>query len=187
MIYCSNCGKSIPADSKFCTFCGAAVPAILTENVAPKTARSRPYAFADHRGDFIRSAGFWGSLLVLAGFFLPWLHGTANLTGLEMVTNGFKVGKYILLIFPLCGLFILTDSLTNFLPSGAAILFKVLPFLLLLVFVILILMGNKQHAINLTRINVDNLESFAKITAIGLWLTVIGSIIMLGHKKYTRV
>ena len=187
MIYCSNCGKSIPADSKFCVFCGAAVPAIISDKAAPKIVKSRPYAFADHRGDFIRSAGFWGSLLILAGFFLPWIHGTTNMTGLDMVTGGFKAGKYALLIFPICALFILTDSLTNFLPSGAAILFKVLPFLLLLIFVILILMGNKQHAINLNSINIHNLENFARITAIGLWLTIIGSIIMLGHKKYKRV
>ena len=28
MIYCLSCGKAIPADSKFCTFCGAPAPVV---------------------------------------------------------------------------------------------------------------------------------------------------------------
>jgi hypothetical protein len=186
MIYCSKCGKSIPADSKFCVFCGAAVPAIITDKAAPQASRSRPYTFADHRKDFIRSAGFWGSLLVLAGFFLPWLYRTTGSTGLGLATHGVKVANYILLIFPICALFILIDSLTNFLPSGAAILFKVLPILLLGTIVVLILMGDKQHAINVSKLNFTNFENLVKNTGIGMWLTVIGSFIMLGHKKYKR-
>jgi hypothetical protein len=186
MIYCPNCGKSIPDDSKFCAFCGAAVPAMIIEKVAQKTAKSRPYTFADHRADFIKSAGFWGSILVLVGFFLPWLHNTANISGLDIVTLGHKAGRYTLLVFPLCAFFILIDSFTNFLPSGAAIFFKVLPFLLLIVIIILVIMGDKQTAINTTNIASNNLEYLVKITGIGMWLTIIGAIIMLAHKKYKR-
>ncbi len=186
MIYCSKCGKSIPADSKFCVFCGAAVPAIISDKATTQTIRSRPYTFADHRNDFIKSAGFWGSLLVLAGFFLPWLHGTTSASGLSLVMHGVKLGNYILLIFPLCALFILVDSFTNFLPSGAAILFKILPFLLLITITVLILMGNKQHAIDVSKLTTSNFENLVKNTSIGMWLTVAGAIIMLAHKKYKR-
>jgi uncharacterized membrane protein YvbJ len=28
MIYCLSCGKEIPSDSKFCTFCGAPTPTV---------------------------------------------------------------------------------------------------------------------------------------------------------------
>ena len=117
MIYCSNCGKSIPADSKFCTFCGAEVPAIITDKLAPKTVKSRPYIFADHRGDFIRSAGFWGSLLVLAGFFLPWVHNATNTSGLDIVMNGHKFEKFTLLIFPVCALRIIPLTPLTILPQ----------------------------------------------------------------------
>ncbi len=187
MIYCSKCGKSIPADSKFCVFCGAAVPAIISDKATTQTIRSRPYAFTDHRKDFIRSAGFWGSLIVLAGFFLPWIHNPTNASGLDLVINGHKLGKFALLVFPLCALFILIDSFTNFLPSGAAMLFKVLPFLLLITMTVLILMGNKQHAINTSGLTINNFEKLVKNIGIGMWLILIGAIIMLAHKKYKRV
>ncbi len=187
MIYCSKCGKSIPADSKFCVFCGAEVPAFIPDKATTQTIRSRPYAFTDHRKDFIRSAGFWGSLLVLAGFFLPWLHGNASTSGLGFITHGTRLGNYTLFIFPICALFILIDSFTNFLPSGAATLFKILPILLLITIIVLILMGNKQHAINVSRLTTSNFVNLVKNTSIGMWLTVIGAIIMLAHKKYKRI
>jgi hypothetical protein len=186
MIYCSNCGRSIPADSKFCAFCGAAVPAIITEKLQTKTVKSRPYEFADHSKDFIRSAGFWGSLLVLAGFFLPWVRNTANDSAFNIIMHGHMLGRLTLLIFPLCALFILLDSFTNFLPSGAAVFFKVLPLLLLIAIIFLIVTG-KQTTPGINSINTTKLENIAKATAVGLWLTTVGSLIMAAHKKYKRI
>ena len=165
-------------------FCGAAVPAIITEKKS-YTVKSRPYSFADHRRDFIKNAGFWGALLILVGFFLPWIQQTNNISGFNFVTSEHNSKNLVLLVFPLCALFILIDSLTNFLPSGAAILFKVLPFLLLITLILLI--AYKQKGVRNYGITLTDWPSALKLIGLGLWTTAVGSVIMLFHKKYRRV
>ena len=101
MIFCTNCGKEIPADSRFCPSCGTTVTAavnrtnepvrtdrkvtepVRTERVAEPTRTDRvtpqPVVTNIYKGtsgthkkrEFFINAGFWGSLLTLIGFFLP--------------------------------------------------------------------------------------------------------------------
>ncbi|MBA2563341.1 MAG: zinc ribbon domain-containing protein [Chitinophagaceae bacterium] len=181
MIYCSNCGKSIPVESKFCTFCGTAVPTLANDKNLIR--KKQAYTFSNRPADFIRSPGFWGSLLVLAGFFLPWIQDINKASGLNIITMEYTLGKLVLLIFPLCALFILIDSISSFLPSGAAIFFKILPFLLLVVLITLLIMGSKQKGANVLGMNISDMQSALKLIGIGLWLTVIGSVLMLFHKR----
>lgn len=186
MIYCSNCGKSIPVESKFCTFCGAAVPN-LDNGKNLHTRRTQAYTFLNRPSDFIRSPGFWGSLLVLIGFFLPWIQDTNKASGLNIITMEYTLGKLVLLIFPLCALFILIDSISGFLPSGATIFFKILPFLLLVVLISLLIMGSKQKGANVLGMNISDMQSALRLIGIGLWATAIGSVLMLFHKRFKRV
>src|SRR5450759_5251190 len=100
MIYCTHCGKEILADSQYCPFCGAHVDVVnktvtepvkteqvvtepvKTERVVTEPVRTERIVTqtADVRKDFTtrktinefyKDAGFWGGILLLAGFFLP--------------------------------------------------------------------------------------------------------------------
>jgi hypothetical protein len=186
LIYCSNCGKSIPVESKFCTFCGTAIPTIANgKNFG--TRKKHVYTFSNRPSEFIKSSGFWGSLLVLTGFFLPWIQDINRASGLNIITMEYSLGKLVLLIFPLCALFILIDTISSFLPSGAAIFFKILPFILLVVLIALLITGSKQKGANVLGMNISDMQSTLKFTGIGLWATIVGSILMLFHKRFKKV
>jgi hypothetical protein len=145
MIYCPSCGKSIPADSKFCTFCGALVPTvepdkpvekeIVRERVVPvtETRTVTREVIDDGRplytpANFFSSPGFWGSVLVLGGFFLPWLRDNTAATGLQLVRSNYEPWKLVLLLFPLSAFIVLIQSLTGALPAGLSGFFKFVPF-----------------------------------------------------------
>lgn len=42
MMYCIKCGKQIPDDSRFCSFCGQKVVTVVEENAAPITPPPQP-------------------------------------------------------------------------------------------------------------------------------------------------
>ena len=78
MIYCLSCGKSIPDDSKFCTFCGTPTPVVDPKQPNLATAStnkpidvSRTQTVRKTSNEFYKDPGFWGGILVIAGFFLP--------------------------------------------------------------------------------------------------------------------
>ena len=99
MVYCTNCGKELPIDSKFCPSCGATTPGtskinepISTEPERTEPIRTEPVIIQPVRtervvqqpvdinrnfttsktiNEFYKDPGFWGGLILLAGFFLP--------------------------------------------------------------------------------------------------------------------
>src|SRR5687767_13787516 len=92
MIYCANCGKGIPDESNFCTFCGAVVPTVagqasnttglLSGTASPATTA----AVSTNQGvPFFKNPGFYGAVIVLIGYFFIWLNNWDN-TGIELVS-----------------------------------------------------------------------------------------------------
>lgn len=182
MIYCSNCGKEIPQDSKFCTYCGAQVVAAPVTNPDPTVPIShRRYSFSTN-SDFFRSPAFWGSILVLVGFFLPWFKSSGNLSALNIVTQEYSPGKLLLILFPFCALYTLIDTISGFLPGRAGGLFRFMPFILVIVYIALFLSGYK----NSSSITSSNLKDLVSQVGIGIWFTLIGSLFMLFHFSRRR-
>ena len=70
MIYCSNCGKTIPDESKFCTFCGTAIAVVDPQKPVAETHAHEPLQTAapntasGTKNAFYTNAGFWGALLL---------------------------------------------------------------------------------------------------------------------------
>ncbi len=202
MIYCSNCGKGIPDASKFCTFCGTPTPVINPENpnlatpspllnpekpnvaTPPPVFRqpvnissTTPYT-AVPQNEFYKNAGFWGAVLTLVGFFLPYVSTTeASFYYLVSDLAPDNPPLYMYLIFPVCAAIIILQGLTGALPKLLITIFKILPLLLLLLFAL----GISQKSSSFGFMGND-VKTIMSNIGIGLYMIVIGSILMLFFK-----
>jgi hypothetical protein len=210
MIYCLNCGKGIPDQSKFCTFCGTAVAANADQpNVTSQTTQpaqqanisSQPSQPSQQyvnpappvqqqvqpnppvqqyvtsqplttKNEFYKNAGFWGAVLTLLGFFLPYERVTeASLY--YVVTESPEPAVYLYLIFPVVGGLLIIQGLTGIFPRFLVVIFKILP-LLLLGLLIVGLYNNDKYDLS----NAD-FETILSYVGVGLYMIVIGSLLML--------
>jgi hypothetical protein len=212
MIYCTNCGKAIPQESRFCTFCGASVPVVDPEkpNVANPSRVNPPnlqgssaapnYRSAstqtvttstDGKLEFYKNPGFYGALLLLIGFFLPWFSGATEVTGfsllqfyLESGMSGAIIFIVVLMVLPLIGaVVVLIQSFSGAL-SGVSGLFKWLSFLSLAFFLTLLAIGLSDRSDNSLGIDIGDAESIVTAVGIGLWLSLVGCLIMLFNKRH---
>lgn len=223
MIYCLNCGKGIPDQSKFCTFCGAAtatedtkpsetntptVPEQSTNPIPPppqfvstppqqqyipptqippqySNPTPRPvqqYATATSttvvepaKNEFYKNVGFWGAMLALVGFFLPYTSlSEASFYYLVSDLAPDKPELYLYLIFPVSAAILIIQGLTGMLPKFIVAIFKILPLLMLILFAIGISQNSSQFGFM-----GNDVETVMRSIGVGLYMTVIGTILML--------
>ncbi|MDB5221755.1 MAG: hypothetical protein JWN83_422 [Chitinophagaceae bacterium] len=206
MIYCLNCGKGIPDQSKFCTFCGTAVPTVdpqnpniavprsTPQNVNPTTPTMPPQyvnpvsqtppgqqyvnvqqPVAGTKNEFYKNVGFWGAVLTFIGFFLPYVNGI-DVSFYYLVTDlaTDKPELYLYLIFPISAAILIIQGLTGMFPKLLVVIFKMLPLLTL----ILLIIGASNSGDNLGFMG-DGIGTILSNIGIGLYMTVIGTILML--------
>lgn len=235
MIYCSNCGKGIPDQSKFCTFCGTAIKAadvpqsetnttpvsqefvtpdppqkeyvnptpseqqyipapqapqqqyipptqIPPQYVSPPIAPVQQFASTTStrvvettKNEFYKNAGFWGAVFTLIGFFLPYVTGY-DVSFYYLVTDlaPDKPELYLYAVFPVCAAILIIQSFTGVLPKFLVVICKVLPLLML----ILLIVGASQSGSSLGFMG-DDVGAILKNIGVGLYMTVIGTILML--------
>ena len=183
MIYCSNCGKAVPDESKFCTFCGAAIAVIDPQKptIATPSTEPRPPATANTfvgKNAFYTNAGFWGALLLMAGFFLPFYHEAVDNTDYslsQMASNrGSSAGVYLFYLYPVAAFILIIQGLIYPFPAVVANIFKILP-LLLLVFCF--------GAIAREGDTGNSLGQFFKAGRIGMYAILLGSILVLFFRR----
>jgi len=188
MIYCLSCGKEIPSDSKFCTFCGTPTPTVDPKQPNLATAStnkpidvSRTETSRKTINEFYKDAGFWGGLLVLAGFFLPFFsNNSASI--FDAVQAEAPADKIVLLwlIFPISGLFMLLHSL-RIMQGILAIFFSFLALIALIYWGYIMLSESYKY------FGTADMMTIIKTVGIGLWATVLGTILLLFHNRHTRV
>ena len=265
MIYCLNCGKGIPDQSKFCTFCGTpiktadvpqsevdapTVPEQYTnptppqqQYVAPTPPPTIPPQYSDTptpppppqysnaptpqysntpapqfsnstsptvqqyatksvvatKNEFYKNVGFWGAILIIAGAFLPWVtsgdifdFSSPNLIDLfnygfntsgasSDAATGVVVWEIALGIILGCALFILIDSFGNFLSKGLSNLFKLLPFIVTVLMLILLFFGLKD------KMDSDQFAERMQNIGIGIYVTLLGIVLLLFYKKRRKI
>ena len=188
MIYCLSCGKAIPADSKFCTFCGAPTPVVDPRHPNLATASSnkpvdvsRTQTSRKTINEFYKDPGFWGGILVIAGFFLPFF-SNSSASIYESVQAVAPSDKIVLLwlIFPVAGLFMLLHSL-RLMPGVLAIFFSFLAVIALIYWGYVMLSESTKYFGSADSITI------IKTVGIGLWATLSGTILLLFHRRHTRV
>jgi len=183
MIYCSNCGKAVPDGSNFCTFCGAAIAVVDSQkpNVSTPTAEPKPTTSANTlagKNAFYSNLGFWGALLLMAGFFLPFYHEVIDNTDpslSQMASNkGSSAGVYLFYLYPVAAFILIVQGLAYPLPPVVANIFKILP-LLLLVFCF--------GAIAREGDTGNSLAQFFKAGRPGMYAILLGSILVLFFRR----
>lgn len=188
MIYCLNCGKGIPDGSKFCTFCGTPVPVVDPEHPNLATAPqhkavdvSRNYTTTRSINEFYKDPGFWGGLILLAGFFLPFFTSSTGslFDAIQAEASTDKI-VFLWLIFPVAGLFMLLHSL-NVLPGFLAIFFSFFALIALIYWGYVMLNDRTKY------FGSDDISTIIKTAGIGLWATLLGTILLLFHRRHTKV
>ena len=184
MIYCSSCGKAIPDESKFCTFCGTAMAVVDPQKPVGETTTHEPLQTAAPntasatKNAFYTNAGFWGALLLLAGFFLPFYHEFIDNTDpslVQMATNNNSSGGVLLFfLYPLTAIVLIVQGLAYPFPPVMVNILKILP-LLLLVFCFGAVMreGNAENSLSL----------FFKAGRIGMYAILLGSMLVLFFRR----
>jgi len=189
MVYCQSCGKAVPDGSKLCTFCGAPVPVIDPgqPNVA-KDPGNKPVDVSTTEvkrktiNEFYKDIGFWGAIITLAGFFLPFF-AQSDLSLFDSVQASASSDPEVLMwvIFPLTAVVIL---LHNFVPGWPRIITTIFIFLVIITLALFTYVIVKEPQ---KYFGTDDISSILKIAGTGLYATLIGTILMLFHKRHRRV
>jgi hypothetical protein len=189
MIYCLSCGKQIPADSKFCTFCGAPTPVVDPKQ--PNLATNPPHKPVDVSrlettkktyNEFYKDAGFYGALMVLIGFFLPF-YTTTGISLFDAVQLNATDDPAVLiwLVFPVTALIVLLHS---FIPGWPRMITTIMIFL---AFVALALFGYVMFKDPVKYFGSADMSEIARLVGYGFWLTLVGTILLLFHRRHKRV
>lgn len=189
MIYCLNCGKGIPDESKFCTFCGTPTPQVDPEQPNLATASShkpvdvsKNYTSRKTINEFYKDAGFWGAILVLVGFFLPFFpKNSASLFDSVRAEASSNPIVLLWLVFPVAALFVLIHSLTNILPGVLATLLTILAFIALIYWGYVMMNDPNKY------FDSADTSTIIKTVGIGLWTILLGTILLLFHSRHKRV
>jgi len=221
MTYCSNCGKELPVDSKFCPSCGTTIPTLVntnddnirrepirtepirTEPVRTEPIRTEPVITQPVRSErvvtsssdinrdhikrttvneFYKDAGFWGSLLVLAGFFLPFFSMDGK-SLFDTVQDKAATESTVLiwLAFPAAALVVLLHSLIGGWPGIITTLFILLALVAAGMLVYVLVNDPVKY------FGSADMSIILKTAGLGLWLTLLGTLLMVFHSKKKKV
>jgi hypothetical protein len=113
---------------------------------------------------------------LIASFFLPYLGGGYNVSGLDIIKNAGEsrdaLMTYIWLVFPLCGLMLLIGALNNGNYPGGRSIWLWLP-LLALVFILIIYPMINGVAVG------DVFKGFGRGFGVGMWIALGASLLGL--------
>lgn len=210
MIYCSNCGKPIPDENKFCNSCGTAKPlvepqktdtvepqkaeiteqqksnvaeAIKTATASANPAPQQPASTVTKPGSNIaifNNVGFWGALLLLIGFFLPFYKTImdTNLTDISLAKmaggGDSAAGRILLFLLPASAIVLIIQAFYYPFHPLIANIAKILP-LLLMVFALGAIMREDETG--------RSVGSFFEIAQIGVYVTLLGALLMLFFRR----
>ncbi|HET6996626.1 MAG TPA: zinc ribbon domain-containing protein [Chitinophagaceae bacterium] len=213
MLFCPNCGAKNKDTAKFCVNCGAALPDVIDEtSKVPKstsetpvvsrsgaslvTVTQSPASRSQSRTPFFTHLGFWGSLMIIAGFFLNWINfGDGNITGLSILSTANDVAKendpanlglgmliivsVILFSAVICFFYVIGVRIGR----GAFAFFKIIPLLVLIALVAYVLVKIRQSTPGSEEADLLEPSNFSNVfewqmLGVGLYLTLVGSVLL---------
>ena len=174
--------------NQFTVVSGSAVPPVypaIPQSVNPQQAFQN-----NASSSFITHLGFWACILIIIGFFTPWLnYGYGNITAFDIVKAAGPImdasdpdGIGVLIL--VCISVIIISSLVCLLyivgvgiGRGAFILFKLLPLLALIATVVYLIIKSQNKAPDYEEYEAANYSAW-RILGVGIYLTLAGSLIL---------
>jgi hypothetical protein len=143
---------------------------------------NRNYNTTKTVNEFYKDAGFWGSLLVLAGFFLPFFSmNGASLFDTVQAKSATETTVLIWLAFPAAALVVLLHSLVSGWPNIITTLFIILALIAAGMLVYVIVKDPVKY------FGSADIQTILKTAGLGLWLTLLGTLLLLFHNKKKKV
>lgn len=138
----------------------------------------------------INTSAFWGSVLVLAGFFLPWLQilGWGSINGAKIAgfiaDSGGDNSAYsiIFYLFPVSAAIFLISAFTGKVSDFASVV-RFIPLILLIITVVIVVSKIDNADIDRDYSSINISTDMFQIIGIGFILTVLGSVMMCFYPK----
>ena len=122
-------------------------------------------------------------LAILAGFFLPWIHGYKGLSGLDLLTTGglweggdMSFLRYALVLLPILSLIILFITLSK---KPTSRLLRSSAFIIMIIYAVFFQFAASTLDADIPSDSRSNLFQFA---GIGFYISLIGSFLLLFAK-----
>ena len=174
---------------QFTIITGSTTPPVYTQVSNPNVSYTNTTASAAGRSTsppFITHLGFWGSIMIIIGFFTDWLNFNNGISGYEILSstrgiiNTTDTDKSFLFMLVAIGVIILSAVICLFytisgIGRAAFLLFKILPLLTIIAFVAYVIVKVQENTGGLD-IPVDS--SAWNILGVGIYLTLVGSLVL---------
>lgn len=190
MIYCTSCGTGLQDDAAFCSKCGkkTETPTITSNTLStePITAKleAKPVTNTTttiQTNPAIMTGAFWGSLMVLTGFFMPWIKmwgdGINGYNIASMIGNSRSNDSSYSILFYLIPISAAIFLIAAFMGkvSGFAKFVRFIP-LAILLFAAISIISNSDSDSNDSWNSI--MRNFSDAIGFGLILSFIGAIVM---------
>jgi hypothetical protein len=183
MLQCPSCGASVQPDAIVCPACGAKIK----ENESGPVFSPIP----PNNTAFLSRGSFWGSLVLIAGFFINWLNIglLGSIAGYQiLIESGDIVDKgedsiptiFIVLLWTILvsGILCLLYSVRAGLPRGVYLVTRFLPILSIIALIIIFIVKSDAQ--------LSDFDSrFFEVIGVGVYMVIAGAILLLasGRKK----
>jgi hypothetical protein len=130
------------------------------------------------------TAGLIGAILLLVGFFTPWVSALIySVSAFDIVFGiaGKEAGaeRFVFLILPLVGILFLIHAFVKKMDAGLINVIKFAPLLLVVIYTVRIIYYiNKDGGLRS-----GDFSQMIQMFGIGIWCTLIGAIVLCFHKE----
>jgi hypothetical protein len=168
----------------------SSTPPVYTPIPNPNVSYTKTSASAAGRSTsplFITHLGFWGSVMIIIGFFTDWLNfdeggisGYKILSSARGIINATDSGNTFLIMFIAIAVILLSAVICLFytisgIGRAAFLLFKILPLLTIISFIAYVIVKVQENTGGLD-IPIDS--SVWKVLGVGIYLTLVGSLVL---------
>ena len=135
---------------------------------------------ATAKNEFYKNVGFWGAVITLVGFFLPYENiNYLSLYNLIIEYSRESTAMYLYLIFPVSAIILIIQALSGALPKFLIVIFKILPVLLLILVLAAIAIIGSSFLNKGYQLNNNDIGFALSSIGVGVYMTIVGIILML--------
>ena len=184
-LFCNTCGAPSHPEAVVCIKCGVSFITIQnkpSDSIANTIQNIGANLSGFQSGNAIKQIGFWAAVVCFLGFFLPWVDiyifsGNGFTLATKMLSD-FAPIRILLLAIPIVSGLIIFNLLSGNISNSLAFL-KFIPLAALIISILGVIStldeGGGRHFSDFESSNTDEI---LKVLGIGVWMTLIGCILL---------